>query len=551
MNVFAAEVSVEDLINGVVKIKGKTTAGSNVNVLVLNPGETPQTAENDSALQQYSDGITAGEDGTYSISIKLRDGYSGSFPVYIKEGNSPITNLSFYYATMNEKIKAADELINASNIKEKLSEVQNVLSLDVKIITDIDTTNVANELKESLEKNPIAFDLTKPKSDENVAAMMDLIGRIKTFALIESYNQGKKDAVYSSGEMLYSDITKLSEIDSNAYELAAAKLSEEGLNNVVSSMLNKKFASLEDLQKAFVDGVMFYGIKNNKEVGYGHISEYITNQNVKFAYGNTNSLSTYLSLSDSDKNKVNAIVKRNQNSLTQSNYISKINDYAKSLNNTPSSGGNPTGGSSSGGSSKTGSSQMYAPGAEQPNVNDNQNVNKGFTDIGGVEWAREAIEYLSDNKIISGVGEGIFAPNDKLTREQAAKIICEAFKIDIVEEEHGFSDVTAGSWYEKYVASAKFANVINGIDKNSFGVGKNITRQDIAVLLYRTIGETQEELKPSFTDSDDIADYAKTAVAYLAEKGMISGYQDGSFGPNKFITRAETATLIYNILKEE
>lgn len=548
INAGAADVSVEDFINGVIKIKGTTEAGGeNVNILVLNPGETPENAENDYTLQQFSNGVSSDENGRYTVYVKLKDGYSGSFPVYIKEGSNEVKQYGVYYATMDEKIKAADELTKADNIKEKLEEVKNILSLDIKIINDIDTAKCAENLKKSFVQNPLSFDTENPRSEDNIKALNDLNNRIKTYALLEAYNQGVKEAIFFEDQMLYDDITGLSSIqNTTVYKLSAEKLSSEGLNKVVDSMLKKSFDSVEDLQTAFAKGVIFYGISCNNEIGYGHIDEYITSENVKFAYGNDDSVKDYLSLNDTEKEKVNAIIKRNQNSLTVENYLAKVNEYAKQSKQTkPEQGGSSNSGSSGG------SSQLYAPGATDTIIGEDITFKDKFSDLENALWAKEAIEYLSDANILNGVGDGKFAPGSNLTREQAAKIICEAFKIDIENGDTGFDDVTAGAWYEKYIASAKKAGIVNGLDEKIFGVGRSITRQDIAVLLYRTLGKHNDSAQISFTDVDEISEYAKEAVAYFVSEGILNGYEDGSFKPNNYITRAEAAKLIYNILKGE
>ena len=551
ISAYAADVSVYDLVDGIIRIKGTTAGNENINVLILNPGQTPENAENDASLQQFSDSITADENGNYTLYVKLKEGFSGNFPVYIKEGSNAVEVYSINFSTMEEKIEAANNIIEAEDIKSALEENKEILSLDIKIVTDIDLTKAADMLEESLESDPLVFDISDPKSEENTAALNDLITRIKTFALIESYNQGKLDAVYSMNEIQYDDIIGLSGLEENgitSYKLFCDNMTDEGKNLVIQSMLNKNFESVDDIAKAFTNGVMFYGISYNKEVGYGHIDKYITEENVSFAKRSSSSVSTYIRLSDSNKQKVNAVIKRNQNSLTLDNYLDKINAYAKDNSQSSAQGGGDYGGGNGSGNTG-GGGQLYAPSAEDTVIGEDITEQVIFDDIGNVEWAKEAIEYLNKENIINGVGDKQFAPSSNLTREQAAKIICLAFKIDVENEESDFEDVIHGSWYESYVQAAKKAGVINGIDDKNFGVGANITREDLAVMLYRTLGEQGEDMELGFNDSDEISDYAKEAVAYLSSTGKINGYDDGSFKPKQQITRAEAAQLIYNIIK--
>ena len=104
------------------------------------------------------------------------------------------------------------------------------------------------------------------------------------------------------------------------------------------------------------------------------------------------------------------------------------------------------------------------------------------------------------------------------------------------------------AWYYEFLASAYKAGVVSGITDESFGVGRNITRQDVAVIAARII----EYLKPgttvpadtTLTDIDTVSDYAVSSVKLLNGMGIINGFDDGSFMPHNALTRAEAATII-------
>lgn len=541
----AANVEMKDFINGIIGIEGKTEkGGEDINVLILNPDASAESAENDSSLIQYSNGFKSSADGSYSVSVKLKDGFSGSFPVYVKE-NGEVSEFKIYYAEMPEKIEAAKKLVSAGDNTEKVfGEVKVTLSLDTKLINDLDIKNCCNMLAESLKKDPISFDSDNPESSENIAKLNDLIKRIKTFAVLESFNQGKVSSVYQNGVILYDEITELSGLSSKydvtSYKLFGGNLTEDGKNKVISAISGKNIKTVSELQKRFTDAVMYFGISCNKEQGYGYIGEYISEKNVRFAKDSTADIADYLSLSDSKKNEVFAKVKQNQGSLTIDNYLQKVNGYAKDVNNTKD------GGSTGSGSSGSRGSVIPIPSADTGSVN---NSNEVFADMKGYDWAKEAIEYLYKKNIINGTGENEFSPDGYLTREQAAKIICNAFSIKETAQKTEFKDVVSGAWYEKYVAAVQSSGIMLGTGDSEFGVGMNITRQDLAVILYRAMGVTDEARECSFTDSGDIDGYAKEAVAYLSGKGIINGYEDGRFLPHKYVTRAEAAKLIYGIIK--
>ena len=92
-----------------------------------------------------------------------------------------------------------------------------------------------------------------------------------------------------------------------------------------------------------------------------------------------------------------------------------------------------------------------------------------------------------------------------------------------------------------------------GLDENTFGIGKTLTREEMAVFAYRAAKAAGYEFKSSgkndFTDSEDIAEYAKEAVSVMNESGFIKGFPNGSFGPKETCTRAQMAVVIASILK--
>ncbi len=170
-----------------------------------------------------------------------------------------------------------------------------------------------------------------------------------------------------------------------------------------------------------------------------------------------------------------------------------------------------------------------------------------FADLSGYDWAKESILSLAQKGIINGVGNGEFNPSGLVTREQFAKMI--VLVLDSFDESEitDFSDVDASQWYAPYVASAQASGIVNGISDTEFGVGMHITRQDMAVVIYRALkanGYTFTTEKKEFADADQIKDYSLEAVGILAAEGILNGVGDNMFAPNRNATRAEAAKLI-------
>ena len=174
-----------------------------------------------------------------------------------------------------------------------------------------------------------------------------------------------------------------------------------------------------------------------------------------------------------------------------------------------------------------------------------------FQDLGGVSWAAEAIRELHKLGIVNGKTETTYDPNGNVTREEFIKMLILAFTLTDQSAQTSFSDVEAGAWYYPYVATAEKLGITSGMGDGSFGVGANITREDMAVFLYKTalLKGISLEGDKSFADASEISDYALESVSRLAAEGIINGVGENLFAPNANATRAESAKMIYGILQ--
>ena len=180
-----------------------------------------------------------------------------------------------------------------------------------------------------------------------------------------------------------------------------------------------------------------------------------------------------------------------------------------------------------------------APSVSAPSVP--QTSGQSYGDVPDDFWAKEDIDILSEKGIISGYN-GEFRPFDTLTRAEMAKIICTLAGLS--DQSSDFNDVHSTDWFYSYVGAAAKAGLITGYE-GSFNPHTNISRQDSAVIIYRLYKDKANTTSDiSFTDDGNIADYAKDAVAALANAGIINGYEDGTFKPLNSISRAEIAKLV-------
>ena len=175
-----------------------------------------------------------------------------------------------------------------------------------------------------------------------------------------------------------------------------------------------------------------------------------------------------------------------------------------------------------------------------------------YTDVSENDWYYEYVTELTEMGVVSGDGTGNFAPTNNVTREQFLKMLVEAAEIDTTEDENTFEDVNSDAWYKPYVLTAKNLGIVNGVSDTHFGIGTNITRQDMAVMLSRVIEKLELDVTGTqfekFADNESVSDYAKESVQFMKSIGLIEGYNN-EYRPLDNLTRAEAATIIIKFIK--
>lgn len=175
---------------------------------------------------------------------------------------------------------------------------------------------------------------------------------------------------------------------------------------------------------------------------------------------------------------------------------------------------------------------------------------KKFYDLADFLWAKEDVLYLCEKGIISGMGDGTFGAELKVTRGQLA-VMLSRMTGERAEFKENFADVSKDGYYYADIGSLKAQGLINGITKTEFYPESNITRQDMAVMAYRILS-AKGLISPAkkacdFSDFGDISDYAKEAVCAFCEKNILNGYENGEFKPKGNATRAECAVFLRRI----
>ena len=227
------------------------------------------------------------------------------------------------------------------------------------------------------------------------------------------------------------------------------------------------------------------------------------------------------------------------------------NEKSASVKVTVKKASTTTGGND--GTTSGGGPSIIAPGhtGAVTTPNTNTNYKPDFQDLDSVEWARTAINGLAMRGMINGRDQYTFDPNANITRAEYCQILMGAINALNAKGESTFADVPSTAWYYNAVSVASQLGIVSGYGDGNFGPNDLITRQDMALMTYKTAKIMNKSLEPvnaeiTFEDSHEIADYAFEAVMTLQKAGIINGMTDTTFEPLSNATRAQSAKVIFD-----
>lgn len=167
-----------------------------------------------------------------------------------------------------------------------------------------------------------------------------------------------------------------------------------------------------------------------------------------------------------------------------------------------------------------------------------------YTDV-GERWFAGAVAFVTEKKLMDGLTETTFGPDENMTRQMLAVALYRLAGSPEVTAENPFTDVAADAAYKDAVVWAYSVGVVNGVTETTFNPDGNIQRQAIAAMLARYLGVDAEEGDVSaFTDADAIQDYAKAAMSWAAKNELLKGDTKGAVDPRGNATRAQVATIL-------
>lgn len=174
-----------------------------------------------------------------------------------------------------------------------------------------------------------------------------------------------------------------------------------------------------------------------------------------------------------------------------------------------------------------------------------------YTDVDGDHWAYDAIQYAVRKQLFSGYSDGSFLPDKNITRAEAAKVL--SCYIDLIlypVNRSSFVDVSCDAWYAQYVEAVK-KFFPGGNEMSYFRPEEPMTREETVYILVNAnklnnkIQYLDVSLVDSYADSNIINNNLKMHLAIGVQTSLISGYSDGTIRPDKPLSRAEFATLLY------
>lgn len=170
-----------------------------------------------------------------------------------------------------------------------------------------------------------------------------------------------------------------------------------------------------------------------------------------------------------------------------------------------------------------------------------------FTDVKTSDWFASAVSYANGKGYMNG-NEGKFDPTGKITGEQFAQILYNKEGKPAAAEDAAFQGVS-GQWYAPAVLWATGKGVITDTGDAAVALGKDLTREQIALMLYNYMGkpEAKGDLT-AFTDAAKVSAWAKDAMAWAVGEGVLKG-SDNALDPAGTATRAQTAQILMNFFK--
>lgn len=182
-----------------------------------------------------------------------------------------------------------------------------------------------------------------------------------------------------------------------------------------------------------------------------------------------------------------------------------------------------------------------------------EELNEPFADVDELDWFYDAVVYVYNEGMMDGISATQFAPNSNLTRGMVVTMLYRLEGEPRVTGSSGFDDVASGAWYADAVTWAAENGIVNGVSDTEFAPNVNITREQLAAILYRYAEYNDYDVSgrddlSEFTDRSSISSYALDAMRWAVDEGLITGITNTTIEPQGTATRAQAATMFMRFM---
>ena len=472
------------------------------------------------------------EDGDYSVGILLPNGLkSGKYDVYVTSADG-FGKDSFSYINLENAQSALYILKSAQDLTEyiRLAE-ENANDLGVDTTDEIYARN-KDEIYTLLYKFNTDYDDASEfnKNYHKMYAVSEITGGKRED--IETILLKYQTQLGISFQDDYSEDLRIGEAEK---EILAVLLSETDFYTEFEQRKSTDFKVIfEELKSisALSNALVWQDIKTAVEKDFDNLSNLLDN-------------ATYKKIKD--KNAVfSEIMKNHMEFKTLAQFENAFEKSAETVyaDEKRASAGNFT---TSGRTSSGGGAAVTTPSVMEERFPFEYKMN--YEDFDENHWSYEAVFYLSQNGVLNGYEDNTFKPDKSVTRAEFIKLLVSSEKEFGItfdsEEDISFSDVGRDMWHYEYVMKASGSGIVNGND-GLFKPDDALTREDAAVIMYRYLKQKYTVSgNKIFADRGDFSDYAKEAIAALATAKIISGMGNNRFEPKQNLTRAQAAQLIF------
>ena len=188
---------------------------------------------------------------------------------------------------------------------------------------------------------------------------------------------------------------------------------------------------------------------------------------------------------------------------------------------------------------------VFAASGEQPS-------GLPFTDVDADDWFYDAVAYVYENGMMEGTSDTTFVPDMALSRAMVAQVLYNLEEQPEAAASAGFPDVAADAWYADAVNWAAESGVVTGYDTGAFGPEDAVTREQLAVMLYRYAQYNGYDVTASAdSDAASVSAYAETAMSWAVGEELFQGVGASLLSPSTSASRAEVATILMRFTQTE